>query len=227
MIFKRSKLTLIIFVSIMIIGVTLFVNKNSMVLAEVATGSAIERNEKNYWITTGIGGQNKIGCSKEQYDKYTGDTDLGMRDTLYVVIYERKLLIHSQQKAIVVKKFKDDWNEVLHKRIIPNKTYYRLVQESFESINNRHGVVTRLYESYQSGDSQMKLVADNLSTPYFNDINSAKEWIIKNNKGLQLKPLTIVGDSVLNKWKQEGYTPAIEYSVNSPKGLTYEELLKK
>jgi hypothetical protein len=227
MIFKKNKLILILFAWTLIIGVAIFANSFSTVLAEVATGSATNLNTQIYWVTTGIGGENKIRYSKEQYDKYGGDTDWGRTDTLFVVIYEKNLLIHSKQKVLVVKKFKDRWNELLHKRIIANKTYYRLVQEDFGIVNNKHCVLTRLYECYQSGDSQMNLIADNFITPYFENINSAKDWIGKNNKELQLKSLTIVSDSVLNKWKHEGYTPTNEYFENSPEGLTYEELIKK
>jgi hypothetical protein len=229
MVFKRRKL-IIFLIALVIgigIGIVIFANGFSTILAEVATGSAIDRNEQKYWVTTGVGGANKISCSQEQYDKYAGDTSIGRTDTLFVVIYERKLLIPSQQKVIQVKKFKVYWNDALHKRIIPNKTYYRLVQEDFTSINNRKSIIIRLYECYQSGDSQMKLVADNIVTSYFDNINSAKDWIKRKNNNLQLKPLTIVSDSVLNKWKQEDYVPTIEYYASSPQGLTYEELMKQ
>lgn len=227
MMFKKRKLIIFLIVLVIIIGIFILANSFSTILAEVATGSAEDRNEQNYWVTTGIGGENKISCSKEQYDKYIGDTDIGRTDTLFVVIYERKLLIPSQQKVIQVKKYKDDWNDALHKRIIPNKTYYRLVQEDFTSINNRQSILTRLYECYQSGDSQMKLVADNIVTPYSDNISSAKDWINRKTNDLQLKPLTIVSDNVINKWKQEDYVPTIEYYANSPQGLTYEELIKQ
>lgn len=73
----------------------------------------------------------------------------------------------------------------------------------------------------------MKLVADNVVTPYFDSINSAKDWINRKGNSLQLKPLTIVSDNVLSKWKQEGYVPTAEYYADSPQGLTYEALVKK
>jgi hypothetical protein len=223
---KRTKLIIFLTALVIVTGIVIFVNSFSAILADVATGYAIDRNEQKYWVTTGIGGENTISCSKEQYDKYTGDTDIGRTDTLFVVIHERKLLIPSLQKVIQVKKYKDHWNDELHKRIISNKTYYRLVQEDFTNIDNRQSILTRVFEGYQSGDSQMKLIADNFVTPYFDNINSIKEWMNQKNNNLQLKPLTIVSDNVLNKWKQEDYVPTIEYSANSPQGLTYEELMK-
>jgi len=124
-------------------------------------------------------------------------------------------------------KYKDPWNDAIHKRIIPNKTYYRLVDEDFTSIDNRQSILIRIYECYQSGDSQMKLTADIFVAPYFDNINSMKEWMKRKNNNLKLKPLTIVSDNVLNKWKRECYVPTIEYSSDSPQGLTYEELLEQ
>lgn len=226
MILKRKNIIIFLILLVIVTGVIIVINSFSVILAEVATGVAIARgeNEEKYWITTRIGGENKISCSKEQYDNYRGDTDVGSTDAVFVVIYERKLFIPSQQKVILVKKYKDHWNDELHKRIIPDKTYYRLVQEDFTSIDNRKSVLTRVYECYKSGNSQMNLVADNFVTPHFDNINSIKEWMRQKNNNLQLKPLTIVSDTVLNKWKQEDYTPTIEYSDNSPEGLSYEEL---
>lgn len=221
---KRTKLIIFLIVLAIVTGKVIFANSFSTILAEVATGYAIDRSEQKYWVTIGTGGENRISCSKEQYDKYIGDADIGRTDTIFAVIYEKKQLVPSQQKVIQVKKYKEHWNDALHKRIIPNKTYHRLVQEDFTSIVNRQSIFTRVYECYQYGDSQMKLVADNFITPYFDNINSIKEWMKQNNNDLQLKPLTIVSDNVLHKWKQEDYVPTIEYSDNLPQGLTYEEI---
>lgn len=224
---KGTRFKILLSVSIIAACVIIVINNFSVLHAEVATG--VRRDSKNdkYWITTGIGGENDILCSKEFYDKYRGDIDFGSTTTLFIVVYENKLLIPSRKKVVQIKKYKEDWDNETHTRIIPNKTYYRLVQEDLTSIDKRKSILTRIYEYYHPENGQMLLVADTFVTPYFDNINSLKEWMKRKNNNLQLRPLTIVSESVLNKWKEENYIPTNEYTIHSPQGLTYENLLNK
>lgn len=112
MVLKTRKLIVCLIALVIIVGIAVFANSFQVVDAEVATGAAIDGNE--YWVTAGAGGENRISCSKEQYDEYTDNADFGGTDALFVVIYERKPLIPSQKKVIQVKKFKDDWDDALH-----------------------------------------------------------------------------------------------------------------
>lgn len=223
--FKGTRFKILLSVSIIAICLVIVINSFEVLHAEVATGVRRDSINDKYWITTGTSGENIILCSKELYDKYGGDIDFGSTTTLFIVIYESKLLMPSQKKVIQVMKYKEDWDDEIHSRIIPNKTYYRLVQEDMTSIDNTTSILTRVYECYRPENSQMLLVADSFVTPYFDNINSMKEWMKKKNNNLQLRPLTIVSESVLNKWKDEDYMPTFEYTINSPQGLTYENLM--
>lgn len=224
---KRIKLMFVLLALVIIFGTIIFAIKSTTIHAEVVTGAMMNNHDGIYCISTGIGAENDILCSPEQYVAYTGDKDFSRTDALFIVVYERKIFFPFQQKVISIKKYMDEWDDAIHSRIIPNKTYYRLVQEDFQCVDNKKGVLTRIYEKYESGNTQMILIADNFVTPYFENINSAKNWIRKSKKGLQLRPFTIVSDNVLSKWKCEAYNPTNEYSINSPQGLTYEELLRK
>ena len=195
------------------------------ILAAQATGYAISEREQEYWITTGAASENRIACTKEQYYEHTGDPDTGRTDTLYLAIYEQNQLIPSKQKIIKVRKFKDAWDDSIHKRILKGTTYYRLVEEALEKADDRHSVFSRLYECYYKDASQMVLGIESMVTPYFDDVKAAKEWILNNNaEALKLKPLTIVDAKVASNWGKQGYKAVTEYSDESPEGLTYESI---
>lgn len=197
------------------------------ILAAQATGYAISQREQEYWITTGAASENRIACTKEQYYEHAGDPDTGRTDTLFLAIYEQNKLIPSKQKIIKVQKFKDAWDESIHKRILKDATYYRLVEESLEKADDRHAVFSRLYECYNKDASQMVLGIESMVTPYFDDVKSAKEWILNNNaEALKLKPLTIVDAKVASNWEKQGYKTVMEYSGEAPEGLTYESIEK-
>jgi hypothetical protein len=50
--------------------------------------------------------------------------------------------------------------------------------------------------------------------------------INSNSNSLKLMENTIVRDTVLKQWNEQGYDTEFEYSKESPKGLTYEMLEK-
>lgn len=222
---KRLQI-LLLFILFTIIACIIFNSSNSNIHAEIANGTITYSNEQKYWITTGTAGEHQIFCPKEHYDTYMSGGDFGRTDTISIVIYEQNPFISSWNKVIQILKYKDPWNEDLHRNIIPDKTYYRLIEEDFINVDNRKSIIIRIYESYPSDFSQMQLTAETFVTPHFDNISSAKEWLIKNKDSLELKPLTIVSDSVLIKWEEEKYIPTVEYTELSPKGLTYDDLLR-
>lgn len=225
---NKVKLIFTLFILI-IIASSIFIINSSSIVAEEVTGAGTDSRGTYYSINTGIAAGKELFCTEEQYYKLksgNAEEGIGRTDNIFIVIYKEKKFISSKPKVIDVKKYEDTLYEKLCLRIIPNKTYYRLIDEDYEWVTNKNGVFTRIYGVYRPEQNQMRLMTENIITPYFEDINLAKKWIEKNHKQkLQLKPLTIVDEKVMNKWDEEGYEPVVEYTKNSPKGLTYEDLI--
>jgi hypothetical protein len=60
----------------------------------------------------------------------------------------------------------------------------------------------------------------------FTDETIGGAFCVTKGAKVQLRPLTIVSEKILLQWKKDGYNAKNEYWVDSPKGLTYSEIIK-
>ncbi|MEK5061397.1 hypothetical protein BK126_23705 [Paenibacillus sp. FSL H7-0326] len=78
----------------------------------------------------------------------------------------------------------------------------------------------RMYKDYRTGDTH------SFSLERVENISEAKR-AMKGFGDLKLPPNTIVSPKILKQWQAEGYYPVQEYSEESERGLTYDDLLER
>lgn len=127
-----------------------------------------------------------------------------------------------------------DWKSQY--KVINKVKFHVLINEYLDSNDKNNPDVCLLVRDYWcfdgTGDwSQVYPLTNKIVLPKSSEINNAldfKKQIIKlnPNTSLKLPENTIINKNVLNQWNEEKYYSEFEYSKDSPKGLTYEMLLK-
>ncbi|MEX1031349.1 MAG: hypothetical protein WDZ91_15085 [Paenibacillaceae bacterium] len=146
-------------------------------------------------------------------------------DTAFIVVYEENRWFESHAKLIKLLKFQRTFSEEDYAN---NTTldYAKLVEESIESVDRDHMVMTRVYEIHHKNDSTIDLLPESIITPVLSNPKDVKAWIANNDpEYLKLKQLTVVDSELLSQWKLEQYTPELEYCAQSPEGLTFEKVV--
>lgn len=195
------------------------------IMAAVITGAGSDSANDTHTILIGLGGQIEIPCTQKQFSEVLSDSYSFARDTIPLAVYEAAFLSKEPKRILEVISFQDTAYSHLDIDSAPNEVYYRLINEDFVTTTKDYGVFFRIYKCFEPMRDRGKLDAQLIITPYFDNINSAKEWIKKKDKNnLQLWPRTIVEKDVIDKWDSEGYSADFEYTDASPKGLSFEKL---
>jgi hypothetical protein len=148
-------------------------------------------------------------------------------DTSFTVVYEQNKWFGTGKKLLKLLKFQRAFTEEDHAKNTDTE-YAKLVEESFEPVDSKHGVFSRVYEIHHKHDFTIELLPESLITPKLSNPLATKEWIAVHNPAfLKLKPLTVVSNEILFQWKQEKYLPQLEYHYDSPEGLTFENISRE
>ncbi len=147
-------------------------------------------------------------------------------DTSFIIVYEQKKWFSNQTRFIKLLKFQRTFTEEDYASYT-SLDYNKLISESIDAIGGDHLVMTRVYEIHHKDTSTIDLLPESIITPALSNSRDVKAWIASNDPTfLNLKPLTVVDSELLSQWNQEEYIPKFEYSINSPKGLTFEQVVK-
>jgi hypothetical protein len=117
-------------------------------------------------------------------------------------------------------------------RIISNKEFNILIDEYLDTNDPSYdpplSVFKRKYKVYDGKEHRIYEATDDVSmSNEIKTIIQARKYLEENYpEALQLRPLTIVSEKVLLEWKKDGYNAKNEYWEDSPKGLTYSEIIK-
>ena len=125
-----------------------------------------------------------------------------------------------------------DWKSKY--KVISKAKFYVLIDEYLDNNNPDMSMLVRDHWCFDgTGEySQVYPVTHKIVFKKLNEIKSAldlKNYMKKlesSADSLKLKENTIISDTVLKQWKEQGYVTEFEYSKESPQGLTYEMLEK-
>lgn len=122
--------------------------------------------------------------------------------------------------------------------VIDQVKFHFLIKEYLDNNDLDNPDVSLLVRQYWCFDgtegieewNQVYPLTNKIALDKSNEIKSALDFknqlkeVYSNSSSLKLMENTIVSDTVLNQWNEEGYNPEFEYSKESPKGLTYDML---
>jgi hypothetical protein len=122
-------------------------------------------------------------------------------------------------------------------KVISKVKFHVLINEYLDNNDKDNPDISLLVRDYWCFDgtgewSQVYPVTNKIAFDKSNEIQSALDFknqmkkINSNSNSLKLMENTIVSDTVLKQWNEQGYDTEFEYSKESPKGLTYEMLEK-
>lgn len=128
-----------------------------------------------------------------------------------------------------------DWKSKY--KVISKAEFHVLIDEYIDNNSIENPDTTILVRDYWCFDGTGKWrevypVTDRIFFRKLNEIKSVldlKNYMKKLDSSsdcLKLKKNTIISDTVLNQWREQGYVTDFEYSKESPQGLTYEMLEK-
>lgn len=201
---------------VLIIFLACFVMNKKVLKADKVWG--LSKNEDTYEILNMK--QEGIPSSLNQINELSDNSNVNID---YVVIYQENKWFKESRKFRKIIRFERDFPDLEY--VTTDTMYYRLVDEVIENIDDDHSVFIRLYEKYEQYHNLWSLEPMSIIIPKVETIIEAKELIKDiNSDFLRLLPITIVDNEMLIRWKNEKYIPSEEYTMESPRGLTIEDI---
>ncbi|SFT09943.1 hypothetical protein [Paenibacillus sp. BC26] len=197
-------------------GIIISLKQTEITVARVyGSGTSPEGNS----ILVGLSGDRAIPCSYEQLNTISDDSYLNIT---YSVVYKQNRWFNNNPHIEKILRFERPFPDKQNAQV--HGFYYRLVDESLETINADTSVFTRLYEKREDYNNLADLVPQYIVIPHAETIKQARQWVEQHHpEFLQLIDQTVVEASMLNRWKQDAYEQV--YSNASPEGYSTEDFI--